>query len=292
MTTLTPEQRKARLEEIVSGIQGLPTLPTMLTEINKMMMDPSTTAKQMGALISSDPSITSKILRVVNSSFYGFPSRITTITHAIVILGFNTVKSIVLSVSVFGSLNSEDTDSFNMTQFWEHSIGVGACTKVVAARTGFSAPEEFFIAGLLHDVGKIILRQHLPDDFEKALAIVRERGVPLRVAEEEVFGINHAEIGGHLLETWKLSKGLVNTIRYHHNPGLAGDETKVASIVHMGDILARCLCLGNGGDPYVPAIADSAWEALGLDEDIFPSLLKDCWDEAKKARVYLDFLEA
>ncbi|MGE4158661.1 MAG: HDOD domain-containing protein [Planctomycetota bacterium] len=287
------DDRKAKLDKILDGIQGLPTLPTILGRINDMMMDPNTTAKEMGQLISSDPAITSKILRVVNSSFYGFPSRITTVTHAIVILGFNTVKSIVLSVSVFGAFKgASGTSLFDMNKFWEHSISTGACTKIIASHCGYSAPEEFFISGLLHDVGKIVFRQHLEQEYETCCRIALDKKIPIRMAEEEVFGVGHAELGAHLMEKWKLAKGFVNSIRHHHNPGLGGDEQKIASVVHLGDIMARCLNLGSGGDPYIPAIADAAWESLALTEEKFPLLLKECHEEAKKARVYLNFLES
>jgi putative nucleotidyltransferase with HDIG domain len=254
-------------------------------------MDPNTTSEDMGKLISSDPSITVKILKVVNSPYYGFPSRITTISHAIVILGFNTVKSIVMSVSVFSSFNTTGSEGgLNLEKFWEHSISVGACTEVMAKTSGFSAPEEFFICGLLHDVGKIIFLQNLEEEYAAVIAEAKTRKIPLRQAEEELLGFTHADVGAYLLDQWKLSKTFVAAVRFHHNPALAGDEAKLAAIVHVGDVLARCLCLGNGGDPYVPAIAESAWDILKMDEAQLPSILEACWERAEKSSIYLDFL--
>jgi len=278
-------------KKAVSKIQDIPTLPTILTKLNGIMLDPKTTAEDMGNLIGSDPSVAAKILKVVNSSFYGFPSRITTISHAIVILGFNTVKSIVLSISVFSAFETKgDIQGLNLETFWEHSVSVGACTEIVAKHSSFSAPEEFFICGLLHDIGKIILLKNLKEEYLQILKRVADEEIPLRQAEQEVLGFTHAEVGAYLLEEWKLSKTFVAAIRHHHNPALAGDEVKISSVVHVGDVMARCLCLGNGGDPYVPPLVDAAWDALDMDEEMFPTLLDECYERAQKSRVFLNFI--
>jgi putative nucleotidyltransferase with HDIG domain len=279
-----------RLRRVVDRIQGLPTLPAMLSSINRLMVNPRTSAKEIAQLISSDPAITSKVLRVVNSSFYGFPNRISTVTHAIVILGFNTIRSIVLSTSIFDALRkSQPAHGFDRAAFWRHSIGAGACSRVLARKLGYTALEEFFIAGLLHDVGKIALDSYLPDDFAKVVAKVREADCTMLEAEEAVLGVNHADVGGWLLQKWSLSQGLVDAVARHHSPALAGENLKPAAIVHVGDMLSRALQIGSGGDRRMPPLSDEAWTALGITPADFPALLSEGSDEAERAMVFLEF---
>lgn len=289
MTTM-PSPNAERLRKVVDRIQGLPTLPSMLSSINRLMVNPRTSAKEIAQLISSDPAITSKVLRVVNSSFYGFPNRISTVTHAIVILGFNTIRSIVLSTSIFDALRKAGKpDGFDRASFWRHSIAAGACSRVLARRLGYTSLEEFFIAGLLHDVGKIAMDSFLPDDFAKVVAKVREADVTMLEAETAVLGVTHAEVGGWLLQRWSLSQGLVDAVAHHHNPALAGENLKSAAVVHVGDILARALLLGSGGDRRMPPLSSEAWTALGVGVDQFPSLLAEGADESDRAMVFLEF---
>lgn len=281
-----------KLKRITDKIVGLPTLPSMLQNINRLMLNPRTSAKEVAQLISSDPAIASKVLRVVNSSFYGFPNRISTITHAIVILGFNTVKSIVLSSTIFDVFKGEQARaSFDRGNFWRHSVGCGAASRAVGRLVGYSALEEIFIAGLLSDIGKIVLDQFLHEHFSKIMDSVRTRNCLLLQAEQETLGITHAEVGAWLFEKWNMSKGLIEAIRFHHNPAMAGEHQRLASIVHLGDILVRAVRFGSGGDNKIPPISDVAWGALGLDVGQIDRLLADTGEEIDKAMVFLDFIQ-
>ncbi len=290
MSGPSPQEAHDRVKKIVDRIQGLPSLPSTLTSINQMVLNTKTSPKEVAQLISSDPALTSKVLRIVNSTFYGFPNRIATITHAIVILGFNTIKSIVLSSSIFDVFQrNSDAVDFDRTEFWRHSVGCGAAARALGHRLNYPAAEELFIAGLLHDIGKIVLDQFLAAQFQEALRMAKERPCLLVQAEAEVFGFTHADVGSLLFEKWNLSKGLVQTTRFHHNPGLAGDSLKLAAIVHVADILVRALRFGNGGDEKIPIVSDSAWAALALEESEFDALLRQTRAEIEKATVFLDF---
>lgn len=279
-----------RLKQLVARVPGLPTLPVIVERLNEMMLNPRTTAKEVGRLISSDPALSAKILKIVNSSFYGFPSRITTVTHAIVILGFNTVKSVVLSSTVFDVFKGKGDVAFRREAFWRHSVGTGAACRVIAREVGFSALEDFFIAGLLHDVGKIILDQYLHDDFVRILDVVKNEDCLFLEAEREVLGVTHADIGGWLFQNWRLSKGLVQAVAHHHNPALADDAVKITSVIHLGDIVCRALQCGSGGDDRIPRVSPAAWEALGLTASQLEAIVRETDQEIEKAKVFLDFL--
>jgi HD-like signal output (HDOD) protein len=289
---VTTQASEAKLKAIVDKVTGLPTLPSMLGTINKMMMNPRTSAKEVAQLISSDPSLTSRVLRVVNSSFYGFPSRITTVTHAIVILGFNTIKSIVLSSSIFDVFKKDTVvEGFDRTEFWKHSIGVGAGARVLGRMFNYPVPEELFIAGLLHDVGKIIIDQFVHERFVDIVNTTKTRNILIVEAEQEILGFTHCEIGTWLFQKWNLSKGLLECTRFHHNPSLASENQKIVAMIQISDVLCRALQFGSGGDKKIPIISESAWELLGLRTEDFDKLLKEADEEIEKAIVFLDFVK-
>ncbi len=292
MDSTASPQVQERVKKLIDKVQGLPTLPSMLNSINQMILNERTSAKEVAQIISSDPALTSKVLRVVNSSFYGFPNRITTITHAIVILGFNTIKSIVLSSTIFDVFRrGTKPGEFDRTEFWKHSIGCGAAAKVLGRRIHYPMLEELFIAGLLHDVGKIVLDQYLPEKFGEVTALVRTKDILIADAEFQVLGVTHADVGAWLFEKWNLSKGLVETVRCHHNPALAGETQRFAEIIHVADVLVRAVGFGSGGDRKIPAISDAAWRSLGLVESELDGLLAQTSAEIEKAMIYLDFIK-
>lgn len=279
-------------EKLIQKIEGLPTLPDVLANLNEIMMDPNASAKEAAEVIQRDPAITSKILRVVNSSFYGFSKKIKTITHAIVILGFNTVKSIVLSASMVEMFDSESSsEHFDHSDFWKHSIGVGSAAKILAQWNGADNPEEYFTAGLLHDLGKVVLDGYMEDDFLEVMDTVNEKDCLFKDAEEEVLGMNHTDIGGLLFEDWNLSDNLIEAAKFHHEPSKCIDHPEVVSSVHLGDIICRSMLAGSGGDRRIPKLSDFAWETLDIDMDDLGGIYEDTDEELEKAEVYLSLIE-
>jgi HD-like signal output (HDOD) protein len=280
-----------RVRELVEHVQGLPALPSMLQQINQMIPNPKISAQEVAQVISSDLGLTSRVLRVVNSPYYGFPNRITTITQAIVILGFNTITSIVLSSSVLDLLGRRAKPGrLDRTELWKHSIGCGAAARVIGRRLNYPILEELFIAGLLHDVGKIVLDQFLPDQFTEVLDLVGSRDLRIVEAEAQILGATHADVGAWLFERWNLSKGLVETTRCHHNPALASDNSKIAEIIHVSDILVRAIRFGHGGDDRIPALHEGAWNSLGLRETELDEILFQTGKEIERAMVFLEFI--
>lgn len=282
--------KNAAIKNVIDRIDGLPSLPETLAKMNKLVSNPNTTARQVGQLIASDPSIAAKTLKVVNSSFYGFPTRITTITHAIVILGFNTVRALVLSSSVIQTLGRKRCGIYAKS-FWKHCIATGAAAKVLAQVLGYQAIEEFFLAGLLHDVGKIVISQYLEQEYRKIAQRVAEKDILMYEAEDEILhGVTHADIAGALFEQWNLPRGLVKSVTYHHTPSLAGADVRITSVLHLADILARALQQGNPGDRRIPAIDPQAWAETGFKPADFDRLLTLTDRENRKASVFLELV--
>jgi len=282
--------KQQAIQEVLERIKGLPTLPDTLSKMNELVGNPNTTARQVGQLIASDPPVAAKTLKVVNSSFYGFPTRVTTITHAIVILGFNTVRTLVLSSSVMNALGDKSCKMYSKG-FWKHCVATGAAAKVIAQLLGYRALEEFFIAGLLHDIGKIVISKYLEEEYDGIARAVAERDILMYDAEEDLLhGVTHADIAGTLFERWNLPKGLVKSVTYHHTPTLAGDEMRITSILHLADIMARALMIGNPGDHKIPTIDAQAWAETGLKTSDFGRIFSLIDRETKKAAVFLEIV--
>ncbi len=275
----------------IEQISSIPTLPSVIEKLTLLLQNPKTSAEEVGKAITTDQALASKVLKLVNSVFYGFPGRISTITHAIVILGFSTVKNVVLTASIFDAFRnkSDKAREFDLENFWMHSIACGAASSSIAKQVGSSQREECFIAGLIHDLGKLILCRYLPDQFNQALLYSRERHRLLYESENELFDCSHAQVGGYLTERWNLPATLQHAVKYHHNPSPAHDHFLTTSIVHCADIFVRALDYGNGGDDLIPSISEQVWKNLELDSADLTAMLDGIRDEVEKASVFIQF---
>jgi putative nucleotidyltransferase with HDIG domain len=205
--------------------------------------------------------LAARILRVVNSPIYGFPGRISSITQALLLLGLNVARGLLLGVSVFEMMQK------SMVGLWEHSVGCAIVAKIVARKKGLKDPEEVSVAALLHDIGKVFLNMKFPDAYRQVISEADERGVFLLETEKECFGVTHAEVAAWVGKKWNFPYGLIEQLRCHHNPRLARHFRMHTAIVHFSDILIRGRGFGCSGDRLVPAVDEFAWELLGLTPD-------------------------
>ncbi|MFH0920474.1 MAG: HDOD domain-containing protein [Fibrobacterota bacterium] len=282
---------REKLKLVTEKVTGLPTLPKVIQEITNLMQNPRTSAEEVGRAITMDQALASKVLRLVNSAFYGFPGRINTITHAIVILGFNTVKNIVLTASVFDKLGGLGRkEGFDLEKFWLHSIATGVIAKEIAKKINFRYYEESFLAGLLHDIGKIILIRFLPEEFDKVAAVQRDEQCLFLEAEKKAIDLTHNEIGNWLAQRWNLPEDLRAAILYHHAPMLANQHKNMIYAVHTADALARALCIGSGGDNKMPTLHPEVWEELKFSRQLLDKIYKDIETELDKAAVFFQIM--
>lgn len=224
----------------IDAIRDLPTLPVIALEVNKLMEDADVSINQVSTLIERDPSIAMKILKLVNSAFYGYRSSVNTLSRAIMLLGFNTVRNAILSVSVINAFSGADElEGFNPNSFWRHSISVAVASKRFAELTRMEAPDNGFIGGLVHDIGKVILAQLFKDLFIKVWTLSRAEHLSFYAAEKKVLAVDHAMIGSHLAKKWALPLDLVDVIRCHHVLRNTVANYRLLVIVHLADLIVN-----------------------------------------------------
>ena len=262
---LAPDQ----LEKRVVAMANLPTLPGILTKITQMTEGKESGASDVAKLISTDQVLSAKVLRLVNSPIYGFPGRISSITHAVVLLGFNVVKGLVLGTAVFDTLGEEGKE------LWRHSLGCAVLGRRLAIAASISDPEEVMVAGLLHDLGKVALAYVAPSDYAAAVQLAKNNHLYIGAAELEVFGVSHARVGGWLCEAWHFPARLSQPLIYHHEPHRAKAGDDVAAAIHVADILARGMGYGDAGDDSLPAFERPAFERLGLSMNDIDAVLQE-----------------
>ncbi|MCE5274780.1 MAG: HDOD domain-containing protein [Syntrophaceae bacterium] len=265
-----------QLKAITRRMDSLPTLPQVVRKLTMMVESPDVTAQEVGKLISSDQVLGAKVLRLVNSPFYGFPGRISSVSHSIILLGFNVIKGVVLSASVF------DLMERSMVGLWEHSLGSAIVSGALSRTLGLSEPEEISTACLLHDIGKVLVRVSLSRDYDQIVAQVTEKGSSFREAELQVLGVDHAEIGAWLAHEWNLPERLAIPIEYHHDPGSAPKFKERVAVVHIADSIVRACGVGNGGDPLVGRISPDAWEYIGMDKVDLPMLMRKILEDLEE----------
>jgi putative nucleotidyltransferase with HDIG domain len=265
---LLDEHRQRRLKKITQSIIGLPTLPTVITQLMTLIDSPKTSGRQVAQLISTDQALTARILKLANSSFYGFPREIATVQHAVVILGFETVKSLGLSVSVLQRFSGpSDNPHFDRQAFWEHSIACGVSARLLAGKLRYRLPGEAFAAGILHDVGKLILNQYFPAEFAQVIELMRAEDLYIGKAEEQILGLTHSEVGSWLADKWNLPRQLVDAIGYHHAPGRLGRNAELPALIHLADFLCRRERIGDGGGQRLPTLDPAALQIFGIREE-------------------------
>ncbi len=268
------------LPKIIAGIDDLPTLPRTVLKITELINDPKSSAQDLARIITDDQVLTARLLKLVNSSFYGFPQRISTVTNAIVLLGFDAIRSLLLTTSVFDLFAGRSRKrKRDQEKFWDHSLGCAVGAKVIGNFLRHDKIEELFVSGLLHDIGKIVEMLFMPSEFAKVVATVHKGNILMVTAENQVLGYNHAEIGKLLAEKWNLPAKLVQVIAHHHQPNLAGSFILEASIVHLADIFCRALNLGSGGDNKIPPLNKLAWQSLKIKTSALESIMETMQDE-------------
>lgn len=229
------------LKSLVSGIEKLPSLPSLYVEIMEALQSSDASLKEVGEIISKDIGMTAKILQMVNSAFFGLSRYVSDPSHAVNLLGIETIKTLVLSVQVFSQFDQEKCPSFSLERLWNHSMLTGSFAKLIAKEEDQeeNIVSDSYTAGMLHDLGKLVLSTNLSQQYQGALSVAENETRSIWEVEQETFGISHAEVGAYLIGLWALRDSIVEAIAYHHSPDRCVDrEFTPLTAVHVADVLA------------------------------------------------------
>lgn len=255
-------------EEVVRSVSQVASLPEMHLRLLEVMNNPRSSALDMARVISRDPGLTSRLLKRSNSAFYGVGNTVATVTRAITVVGVGQLRELSLGTSVVRMFNRLPQDLMDMDAFWKHSVLVGVLARELARLLGLTDTEEVFVAGLLHDVGRVLLVAALPVEYRKTLLFARAARRWLTTVEQEQLGFTHAQVGGALFRSWGLPKSLSAVAEFHHHPDRITKHRQLVEIVHLADALAHGLDLGNSGETRVPPFDTGLWQQLGLPDGL------------------------
>ena len=242
----------------------IPSLPIIYTKISEMLNNPRSSISDIGKIISTDSGLTVRLLRLANSAFYGFSSEINTIDRALIVIGTKELHDLVLATTVLSMFKSMSSKSINMEAYWRHNIACGVAAKTIAVFRRDVKIEQFFVAGILHDIGRLLLLSNIPDRIDLALQRSESKNKLLYEVERQVIGFDHGQLGKTLLSRWNIPANLIDMVGYHHQPQNSDNFSVETSIIHIADIIVHALELGDNGEKFVPQLNEQAWENVGL----------------------------
>jgi HD-like signal output (HDOD) protein len=278
-------------EQIDEYIRNMPSLPTTVAKVLEVCNNPQTSPADLNHVISLDPVLVGRVLKLINSAYYGLGQQVTNLARAIIMLGINTVKNLALSTAVMGNLSSnKDFQGLNMEGFWRQSLCVGVAAKILAKQRGVDTKqtEEYFTAGLLHDIGKIPLNAVLSKEYMLTVSAADRERISLFRAEDKTLGMNHTSAGFMIKKAWRLEGAVGEAIVHHHNyMDYTGPYKDVLFSIAAANRFASIMEIGFSGDRYPEKTESHIWETLGVNRDVFDGIEATVNEEIEKAKIFL-----
>lgn len=275
--------KKIDLDILINKIEDMPLLPDRISKIISLTENPDSTIKDLEKELLKDQSLTSKILKLANSTYYGYARRISTISQAIILLGSKSIKSLILASTVSQFLIKELPGGYGLEKYdlWHQSQTCAIISRFIAKHLKYEQAEQAYIAGLLRDIGKPLLNYYVSQEYQAILSKVESEGKSFIEAEEEILGFNHAEIGAKVTEKWNFPPNLVESINHHHYPELSKIDPKLVSIVHIADSITMMLGVGLGNDGLCYNFSDFALTTLNISEEDINTIIYEITDYLK-----------
>ena len=261
------------LQKLKNKKLTLPEIPSIVFELNEVIANPLSSAEDIAQVVQRSPSLTALLLKIVNSPFYGFPSKIDKIFLAVTLIGTREISGLALGISLLSLFNKIPKEILSMYSFLRHSLACGIISRILAAHKSIPQTEQLFVSGLLHDLGRLILYSYFPNESRNILSRARSSEMLLYEQETEYLGCNHTHLVKHLLQQWKLPIVLENNVFFHHRPKEA-QQPQTAALVHLADIITNGLGIGTSGERFVPPLDFAAWESLELSPSCFDVVTK------------------
>jgi putative nucleotidyltransferase with HDIG domain len=273
-----------KLQQLVQTVRDLPALPEVVVRVMRLAEDPRSDAQSIARVIATDQAMAARVLKLANSAFYGLPRRVSTLSEAVVILGFRTIKNLAIAASTFELLNREIAGYWlQRGELWRHSLACAIGAQLIARRVRLPVSEEAFVAGLLHDIGKVAINLFVREQFDQIMERALQDRIPFVEAEQAVLGFNHAMAGGLIAEKWNLPPLLVSVIKYHHQPSSAPEKEPMISVVHLADLLSITMGMGIGGDGLYYVLEEGTLAMFGLEQADIDELCEQIVDQMAQA---------
>ena len=259
-----------QLQQIIMTTRDLPAMPEVASKVLELSADPNTSALQLQQVISDDQAMTGRILKIANSAMYSCSRKIKTLTEAIVMLGFNSIRSLVVTSAARNLYNTNRTKTgLKERLLWEHSIGTAFAARILASQRTPNLAEEAFLAGLMHDIGKLVLNIRVPEKFDEIVQIVYNENLAFHLTEQEILGFDHAQVGAMLVNKWKLSDGLEFIILNHHNENALTVENPLSLYLDLANQLCKKMGIGFIDDPELDIMNSRANQILQITPSVF-----------------------
>ena len=280
------------LSDIVQNIHDLPTLPSVAVTINEEVRKDNLTALSLAEIVSNDPSLAARVLRLANSAYYGLSRKIDTLDRAITVLGFTTIKNLALTISIFKVFKENGHESFNIESLWQHCLGCAVASKSIVSNSNPGLSEQAFLSGIIHDIGKIAIAQAFPDKMAEIMQAIKNSETPQSDIEKDILGFTHQQIGSLLSEKWNFPHSYCKAIRLHHTPysiepsiDINKNESILISSVYVGNQIAKAMSFGASTDPKSIKIDRETWDRLDIERDKisgFREQIKEDYEIIKK----------
>lgn len=276
MTITLPMSLPTSLKEFTQDIDHLVSLPSVGVRINEVISDPNSTAGDIGKLISQDPALAARVLRIANSPAYGLSAQITTITRAVSIIGTQFIRDLVLATSTISAFKDIPNELVSLENFWDHSLYCGIAARLLAEQRGMKHAETEFLAGLLHDIGQLVIFRKQPVEARRAvlLSVEGPDDLALHKAEQTVFGFDHAQVGAELMRHWHFPPLLVACVEYHHAPQDAPQFQVEVALVHIANSIATLAEINSVSEEDAVRTEAMAWELTGLSKDVIEPMVR------------------
>jgi putative nucleotidyltransferase with HDIG domain len=277
------------IAKVKASIDKMPPLSPVVNKIIQVANNISSTAQELTDVIQMDPVLMAKMLKMVNSAYFGLSQDVKSLKQAVVMLGVNTIKNAALSSVVLSNISIKKNSAMDGESFWIHSFAVGIASKLIAKKIGIDSRllEEYFAAGLMHDIGRILINNFFPDEMKKILEINADRQYSILDIEKKVLGLTHEEIGIAIGKKWKFEASFLYAVGRHHIPVTTGSSSIYSMIVSVAETSVRILDLGKFNEGSVDPVSDEVWRVLGIDQDTTLSVISSLESEIVKARSFL-----
>ena len=270
-------------EKLANAVLTISSLPMVYLKLVETANNSASSNQDFVNVISKDVGLSARLMKLVNSAFFGYPSRIDSLNRAVTIVGIKQLQDLALATSIFEMFKNVPHEFGNIESFWKHSIACGVVARILANYRREFNIERAFVSGLLHDIGRLIMFMFMSDDIKTIIETARSQNQLLYRTEKQLFGFTHAAVGGALLKKWKLPDQITYAVKYHHTPSAAGRFKEDVALVHIADLIITAFATDQSGEQLVPPLNEEAWNELGLSVAVLEALVRDFEQQYREA---------